>query len=404
MAKPFSVDLSAWQKTPLFLFIFGVFSVYAHSETPPSQNKLPGLLQFAQEYEARKAQEAAHPDKDTDWSAPSGIQLPQIRLKMLQQQLTASQHREQLYRQQLQQQQSQRVATQWQRAQDILTTSLHTVVLEAKWAQQQAEQRTLAQTLQTQKNTITNLTNNLQLLTQKTERDNAKAAASRTTSTALTAEQLKQNDKLKQAYAAGIAIGQDALTIHQDNQAYGQAFDKAAYLAGINDAIEGRTLLSPTELHTALIASETSVEKHKGEQKNQQAQLAKRFLAEWKTQKGVKSDPLGYVYKINYVGQGAIQPEDFISIVVKEALLDGTVVSDMDLQNKSLTLPLADYPPLFQSAIQHLQNHGEITFVVPPELAYGDAGYPPAVPPGASLQYTLRIADVQPAPAQSPNK
>ncbi|WP_140183307.1 FKBP-type peptidyl-prolyl cis-trans isomerase, partial [Providencia stuartii] len=41
-----------------------------------------------------------------------------------------------------------------------------------------------------------------------------------------------------------------------------------------------------------------------------------------------------------------------------------------------------------------------ITFVVPPELAYGDEGYPPSVPPGASLIYTLRIADIQNSPIQ----
>lgn len=392
MANVTSLPFSFWQKCNLFLFIFSVFIPLIYAESPSNQNKLPGLLQFAQDYEARKAKRQTD---EVELPETSGIQLPQIRLKMLQQQLRASQHREQLYRQQLQQQHTQTVQTQWQYTQNTVSGLLRTLTLEAQLAEQQAQHRTLAHTLQTQKSTITNLTNNLQLLSQKTARDNAKAASTNTSSAAFTAEQLKQDDALKQAYAAGIAIGQDALTIHQDNQAYGQAFDKQAYLAGINDAIAGRILLSPTELHTALIASEASVEKNKTEQKNQQAQLATRFLADWQKHKDVKSDPFGYVYKVNYVGQGKIQPHDLISIVVKEALLDGTVVNDMDLQDKSLTLPLDEYPPLFQSAISHLQNHGEITFVVPPELAYGDEGYPPAVPPGASLQYTLRIADVQ---------
>ncbi|HEF8774098.1 TPA: FKBP-type peptidyl-prolyl cis-trans isomerase [Providencia stuartii] len=333
-----------------WIFSFSLFSALfiipsAHSE--PQQNSLPGLLQFAQEYEARKTQQT---ENSPDVFSSTGIQLPQIKLKILQQQLYASQRREQQYREQLQQLQAD----------------------------------------------VQRLNNNLQLLTQKNK------AASQANSALITfnADDLKKNDSLRQAYAAGIAIGQDALTLHQDNQSYGQSLDKQAYLAGITDAIEGRMQLSPTELHAALIASQASMEKNKREQKTQQLALAKRFLTEWKKQKEVKSDPMGYDYKINYLGQGKIKDNDVISIVVKESLLDGTVVSDMELQNKSLTLPLDNYPPLFQSAIRHLQNHGEITFVVPPELAYGDEGYPPSVPPGASLIYTLRIADIQNSPIQ----
>lgn len=59
------------------------------------------------------------------------------------------------------------------------------------------------------------------------------------------AEQLKKDEALKLAYAAGIAIGQDALTIHKENQSFGQNMDIKAYLAGITDAIEGRSLLAP---------------------------------------------------------------------------------------------------------------------------------------------------------------
>lgn len=345
MAASFRVWPQLNKIFPFSLFSMFFFILTAHSET--YNHSLPGLLQFAQEYEARKAQQA---DNTTNVFSQTGIQLPQIKLKILQQQLQASQQREQQYREQLQQQQAD----------------------------------------------VQRLNNNLQLLAQK----NSTPLQANSASITFTTDTLKQNDQLRQAYAAGIAIGQDALTIHQDNQSYGQSLDKQAYLAGITDAIEGRMRLSPTELHTTLIASEAILEKNKGEQKTQQAALAKRFLSDWKKQKEVKSDPMGYYYKINYLGVGEIQDSDVVSIMVKESLLDGTVVSDMDLQNKSLTLPLDNYPPLFQSAIRHLQNHGEITFMVPPELAYGDEGYPPSVPPGASLLYTLRIANIHNAPAQ----
>ena len=84
---------------------------------------------------------------------------------------------------------------------------------------------------------------------------------------------------------------------------------------------------------------------------------------------------------------------------MKEKLTDGTVIQDMDLSGKVLSQPLSEYPPLFREAISHLHNHGSLTMVVPPALAYGETGYPPKVPPNATMVYELRIDNSQ-APAK----
>ncbi|EIL1430984.1 FKBP-type peptidyl-prolyl cis-trans isomerase, partial [Escherichia coli] len=57
---------------------------------------------------------------------------------------------------------------------------------------------------------------------------------------------------------------------------------------------------------------------------------------------------------------------------------------------------LGEYPPLFREALMLMKNHGTMELVVPPELAYGDEGYPPKVPPGATMVYTLRVEGVKP--------
>ncbi|WP_338054882.1 hypothetical protein [Serratia marcescens] len=38
------------------------------------------------------------------------------------------------------------------------------------------------------------------------------------------------------------------------------------------------------------------------------------------------------------------------------------------------------------------------------ELAYGDKGYPPKVPPGATMVYKLRVTDVIAAPDEKKRK
>ncbi|WER21629.1 FKBP-type peptidyl-prolyl cis-trans isomerase N-terminal domain-containing protein [Providencia stuartii] len=385
-----------------YLSITSSSFIFSHSLSA-NENQLPGLLKFANEYEEKKRLNGIKENQPYD-DEESGIQLPQLKLKILNQKIQALSINERQYKIRIQQQEKELLQAKMNKINDDLSILLNKQNMQLKLQQQEKLQSQIEESLNKSKNDNLNLSNNIKLLSQRLEESEKaqKIAIEQALSLKqpIAVEKLKGSEALKQAYAAGIAIGQDAMTIHKENQSFGQDMDKKAYLAGITDAIEGRSLLSPTELQTALIASNSAVTKNRDAKKEEQTKLAKNFLSNWSKQKGVVSDPLGYSYKINYVGQGKIQENDTVSIVVKESLLDGTVVSDMDLQDKSLTLPLDNYPPLFQSAIKHLQNHGEITFIVPPELAYGDEGYPPAVPPGASIMYTLRIADIKPTTAR----
>lgn len=97
--------------------------------------------------------------------------------------------------------------------------------------------------------------------------------------------------------------------------------------------------------------------------------------------------------RLDYVGDTPIAKEAVGGVVVKESMTDGTVIQDMDLSGNMLSQPLSEYPPLFREAIGHLRNHGALTMVVPPSLAYGEAGYPP----NATMAYTLRIENTEAA-------
>ncbi|WP_338510734.1 FKBP-type peptidyl-prolyl cis-trans isomerase [Erwinia aphidicola] len=83
-------------------------------------------------------------------------------------------------------------------------------------------------------------------------------------------------------------------------------------------------------------------------------------------------------------------------MAVRESLTDGKVIKDMIKSGSSLSQPLFAYPALFREALKKLKNHGSMTLVVPPALAYGDKGMGPDIPPGATLVYTLRVTDVIP--------
>lgn len=195
----------------------------------------------------------------------------------------------------------------------------------------------------------------------------------------------------KQAYAAGVSLGRDILHLQQENRRAGLEADTQLLLAGIADTLAGRLRLDETAIDGAL---------HTAQQQAQQTQAPPRddnaYLANFVRQEGVKQDALGFYYRVDYAGSGAIGADDRVDIVVRESLTDGRVVKDMELAGTVISQPLTRYPPLFRAGIEKLQRHGAITLVVPPALAYGKQGNPPAIPPNATMIYTLRIADVQP--------
>ncbi|CAI1139440.1 FKBP-type peptidyl-prolyl cis-trans isomerase N-terminal domain-containing protein [Serratia marcescens] len=198
----------------------------------------------------------------------------------------------------------------------------------------------------------------------------------------------------KQAYAAGVSLGRDILHLQQENRRAGLEVDTQLLLAGIADTLAGRLRLDETAIDGAL---------HTAQQRLQQAQQTQApprddnaYLANFVRQEGGKQDALGFYYRVDYAGSGAIGADDRVDIVVRESLTDGRVVKDMELAGTVISQPLTRYPPLFRAAIEKLQRHGAITLVVPPALAYGKQGNPPAIPPNATMIYTLRIADVQP--------
>ncbi len=67
---------------------------------------------------------------------------------------------------------------------------------------------------------------------------------------------------------------------------------------------------------------------------------------------------------------------DIVTVVIKESLIDGTVINDMEAEDKVWSQALSQYPVTFREPLKRLNNHGAITIVVPSERAYGSKGIP----------------------------
>lgn len=210
----------------------------------------------------------------------------------------------------------------------------------------------------------------------------------------LTPEQLKaQTNRL--SYAAGSALGRDIQQLMSERQSWGVQIDRNSLLAGVLDTVSGRPLLPPGELSALMAKADSMANAARQQAVKKRTQQDQQYVAQFSQQKGVKRSPMGFWYRVDYAGDRPLAKDAVIEVVVKEQLTDGSVVQDMELSGKVLAQPLSAYPPLFREAISQLNNHGSLTMVVPPELAYGETGYPPKVPPNATMVYQLRIDNSQ---------
>ncbi|MFV5927280.1 FKBP-type peptidyl-prolyl cis-trans isomerase N-terminal domain-containing protein [Klebsiella aerogenes] len=205
----------------------------------------------------------------------------------------------------------------------------------------------------------------------------------------------------QQAYSVGVSIGQDALKTLSSQAAKGLNLQQETVIKGINDVFAGKLALDEQARNKALFDVSQRLYKNIDKIEQQTLREGKKYQQQFAAQKGVLLK--GGIYsRIDYPGKGEIDDNDIVTVVIKESLIDGTVINDMEAEDKVWSQALSQYPATFREPLKRLNNHGAITIVVPSERAYGSKGIPGKIPPGATMVYTVRIVDVRPNSAQQP--
>ncbi|WP_339137262.1 MAG: FKBP-type peptidyl-prolyl cis-trans isomerase [Candidatus Electrothrix sp. GW3-4] len=202
-----------------------------------------------------------------------------------------------------------------------------------------------------------------------------------------------KTEKQKISYALGLDLGSYFKSLESD-------FELAAVYQGITDAYtDGKALLTPEEAEK--IQKKFAVDQQKKKVEKMKALLetnkdaAAEFLKKNKKEKGVKVTESGLQYKVVKEGKGEKPAAtDTVKVHYKGTLLDGTEFDSSYKRNEPATFRADQVIPGWTEALQMMNPGSKYILYLPPELAYGDRGAPPAIEPGSLLIFEVELVEI----------
>lgn len=203
-----------------------------------------------------------------------------------------------------------------------------------------------------------------------------------------------KTDKEKLSYSLGYQLG---LQVKQNEL----DIDPKLFASAVEDALTaGRPAMSEEDMRAVVQGFQ---QKMRAEQMAKMQELAQKnkkesadFLAENKKKKDVKALPSGVQYKVLQAGKGKKPTlDDTVVINYTGALINGKEFDSSAKQGGPATLQLKGTIKGFQDALTHMKEGAKWEVYIPPELAYGERGAPPVIPPNAALVFTIELVDIK---------
>jgi FKBP-type peptidyl-prolyl cis-trans isomerase len=201
---------------------------------------------------------------------------------------------------------------------------------------------------------------------------------------------LDTNDQ-KAAYGIGMNMGTQL-------RAANDALDRAAYMRGFEDGLQGNDSQVPdAEIQAALedfgarIEMLASAERAREGEENTQAGQA--YLAQNGAKQGVTTTASGLQYEVLRAGDG---PRPTANSVVRlhyrGTLVDGEEF-DSSYGGEPAEFPVTGVIPGFSEALQLMQVGSHYRIVIPSEIAYGASGSGP-IGPNSTLIFEIELLGI----------
>jgi FKBP-type peptidyl-prolyl cis-trans isomerase FklB len=197
--------------------------------------------------------------------------------------------------------------------------------------------------------------------------------------------------KEKASYGVGMNVGKSFKSdlIDLDTDAFVRGFKDA--LAGANPAV------TEEDLEKAITAMRDDVARKSGDRIAANKKAGQEFLAKNKADnKDVKVTESGLQYVVLKEGTGPTpKPTDTVKVHYRGTLVDGTEFDSSYKSNKPATFPVNQVIPGWTEALQKMKVGSKWKVVIPSEIAYGDQGQPPVIPPAATLIFEIELLSIE---------
>jgi FKBP-type peptidyl-prolyl cis-trans isomerase len=164
-------------------------------------------------------------------------------------------------------------------------------------------------------------------------------------------------------------------------------------LQGLRDALEQRESAVPLDEYSPRVqalaaerrAGRLAVEKEAGA----------AFLAQEADAEGAETFESGLVMRVLVPGSGASPaPTDTVKVHYHGTLRDGSVFDSSVERGEPVNIPLNRVVRCWTEALQKMSVGEKTRIACPSEIAYGDRGSPPAIPPGAVLIFEVELLEI----------
>jgi FKBP-type peptidyl-prolyl cis-trans isomerase len=209
------------------------------------------------------------------------------------------------------------------------------------------------------------------------------------------AEPVLNTDQDKTLYAIGLALGANVANFRLT------AAELELVTAGLTDSVLRRE--PKVDVATYQPKIRTLAQERAQAAASAEKEAAKAFLDKLAGEKGAERTASGLVYVPLTPGAGAHPAEtDRVKVHYHGTLRDGSVFDSSVQRGEPASFALNGVIRCWTEGLQKMQVGGKSKLACPSDIAYGDQGRPPKIPPGAVLVFEVELLEIEAPAAPKP--